>query len=343
MGGEAALGVVGVLVAAVGWGSNFIVTKQYDLKDGFAFQFWMNCGILFLGLVTLFFAEHGTSAELRPIFSILGMVGGMAWATANLCTVQIIKGCGLGVGLATWSGVSLVTSFVAGCFKICLGPSCVEPKPMATPWMGIAGCVLSVASLVLFSFVRPELAPKDAAAKPTEESQLLATEDGPSRRRWPSFVMAIFAGILYGFQFLPASVYNDVHPDRQGLLGNVRLLFSQYCGQFMVSFVAYGSYSLYHWFTGKPIAEVATDAMMPSMYSGMLWAVAGAGAMLASTSLGLSVGFPLTMNGSFLINSFWAIFVFREVRGSRNIWLYTGAAACAIVGSVLITLSKPPQ
>merc|ERR1719215_23674 len=38
--GSTIIGIMGVLVAAVGWGSNFIVVKGYDMKDGFAFQFW---------------------------------------------------------------------------------------------------------------------------------------------------------------------------------------------------------------------------------------------------------------------------------------------------------------
>lgn len=35
---DVGLGAVGVLLSSLGWGSNFAVVKQYDLKDGMAFR-----------------------------------------------------------------------------------------------------------------------------------------------------------------------------------------------------------------------------------------------------------------------------------------------------------------
>ena len=102
------------------------------------------------------------------------------------------------------------------------------------------------------------------------------------------------------------------------------------------------AYSLYFAYSAsKPKRpSVSLDAMLPAMLSGVMWAVASAGAMLATEGLGYSVGYPLTLNGAFLVNVCWAVLYYKEVRGAKNLRLFAAAVCFDVLGSVLIALSR---
>ena len=299
----------------------------------------MNSGILIAGIFTLFASEPSGVGELRPVFSFLGLVGGGMWALGNLCTVPIIQSVGLGIGLPTWGGTSLVISFVLGRLTICFGATCLEPDGLTLPWLAAVGCALSILSLVLFGAVKPTV-----KASVGEETKLVGGEEEPSpqsdSQRTRGLLLALVAGLLYGFQFLPAAMYSQMHPEQYGLLATIRFFFSQWCGSFLVSIVAYATYAAQAAVREQPIADVPLEAMMPSIGSGILWAVAGAGAIIATDSLGLSIGYPLALNGSFLVNMCWALFYYKEVQGAANLWLYAGAAACSVLGSVFLSVAR---
>jgi hypothetical protein len=82
-----------------------------------------------------------------------------------------------------------------------------------------------------------------------------------------------------------------------------------------------------------------TRVVRTLMLSSIQWPVRLAGAMgsiFATDGLGLSVGYPLTMNGAFLVNLLLTFFVYREIQGRRNILLFLGAVsgATAFVASM---------
>ena len=134
MGGEVVLGIVGVAVSSLGWGSNFVVCKNYDMKDGIVFQFWMCTGILFIGLLSLLASEQDTSSQgesgdYLAVFSLVTMSGGVMWGVGNLLTTKIISTIGLGLGMAIWGGTSTVIGFIFGRLPI-LG---LKPSTLAIP------------------------------------------------------------------------------------------------------------------------------------------------------------------------------------------------------------------
>ena len=144
---------------------------------------------------------------------------------------------------------------------------------------------------------------------------------------------------MYAFQFLPCTIYNNHHNKDGGLLGQVRFFFSQFTGIWLMSVAAYSLYFAYS--ASKPKRpSVSLDAMLPAMLSGVMWAVASAGAMLATEELGYSVGYPLTLNGAFLVNVCWAVLYYKEVRGAKNLRLFAAAVCFDVLGSVLIALSR---
>ena len=104
---SAVLGIFGVFLASMFWGSNCVVCRGFDLPDdGMHFVLLMATGILFVGILSLFTAPH-EDGDFEVVFAPEGLAGGIVWACGNFLTVPIIRNCGLGLGFATWSGVNL--------------------------------------------------------------------------------------------------------------------------------------------------------------------------------------------------------------------------------------------
>jgi glucose uptake protein GlcU len=100
--GSAVVGFVGVIIAALFWGSNFIVCKGYKLPDdGMHFVLLMSIGILFVGIVALF-ASAMEDGDFEVVLAPDGLLGGAIWTFGNFLTVPIIENIGLGMGLAIW-------------------------------------------------------------------------------------------------------------------------------------------------------------------------------------------------------------------------------------------------
>lgn len=387
-----AIGIVGVVIASLFWGSNFVVCKNYALPpDGMHFVLLMSTGILLVGLLSLLFSERA-NGDFEAVFAPYGLLGGTIWALGNFLTVPIVQNVGLGIGLAVWAGVNLVVAFVVGS----LGLASVLPaEELHDPLLGAVGIVLAVGALVLFALVEPTLEEKSEVPWGLEEP--LVTEatgeeegaaDGKSYQQasiegvaFPplgindpdSFVsadeehgeisarsgtenqgggnapfgiaMAVIAGTLYGFQFVPLSIW-DSKVSQYGIFGRdrpseaveaLRFFFSQFTGIFLTSLMGFIIYCIW---TGNQPKLVPPNAMLPSLCSGIVWAVGCGGGMLATAGLGNAVGFPLLLNISFLVNSSWSILYYREIRGPRNLRYFGAAFALNVASSVLISLSK---
>mmetsp|Transcript_1617 Transcript_1617/g.2465 ORF Transcript_1617/g.2465 Transcript_1617/m.2465 type:complete len:363 (-) Transcript_1617:1109-2197(-) len=359
--GSFAVGMLGVFLASVFWGSNFIVTKKYDMGDGVMFQFAMCTGILLVGVGTLFFSEQYPPVpqqadfplpDYKVVFSTQGLLGGAVWTCGNVLTVVIVKYLGIGLGLSIWSGTSLVTSFVFSRFTI-FG---LKVKVLDPVWLGYMGALLAVMSLGVFSFVKT--VSKQESVDVTTNTAIVddvGSEDNSvplldyvseeetadeKDNRYKGVMLAILAGFFYGFQFVPLSIHEQQHPkpeELSSIVHQMRFVFSQFLGIYVASFIAFAIYACYH--KNKP-KLLAPEAFVPAIVSGMMWAVACIGSMLAVTELGLGIGYPLTTNGAFLVNAGWSIFYFREVKGKKNLRIFAAAGLLNIVSCICLTLAK---
>merc|ERR1719189_1075596 len=107
------LGFAAALVGAIGFGSNYIPCKQYDLGNGLYFQFVMAIGIWALGLIVGVIQEPQTA-----YFHPLALLGGTLWSLGNVLSVPIIKLIGMALGLSIWSGTNLVVGWLFGRFGL---------------------------------------------------------------------------------------------------------------------------------------------------------------------------------------------------------------------------------
>ena len=131
------IGYAAVLVAALGFGSNFVPVKRYETGDGMFFQ-WLMCAAVWLwgfGLQLVLFAaptasDHVPSADTSVEenatnsyadghaikFFPLATLGGALWATGNILAVPTIQALPsasrLVIGVGSFSNESLMKSLM---------------------------------------------------------------------------------------------------------------------------------------------------------------------------------------------------------------------------------------
>ncbi|ETO14357.1 hypothetical protein RFI_23010, partial [Reticulomyxa filosa] len=148
--GNAATGFVAAMVAAVGFGSNYVPVKKFDMGDGMLFQLVMAMGIWTLGM--FYTIIRSSAIESGPWIHPMAMVGGILWNTGNVLTVVIIKCVGMALGLAIWSGTSMLVGWATGKWGLLGTP---KDSSVKTPWLNYFGLVLVLSSLALFFNVKP--------------------------------------------------------------------------------------------------------------------------------------------------------------------------------------------
>ena len=159
-------------------------------------------------------------------------------------------------------------------------------------------------------------------------------------------LMAVLAGTLYGIQFAPLKKWNNKVIKNGNIFGHdlpsdttraLRFFFSQFAGIFMMATAGFILYCAIN--KNKP-QLVPPEATLPSIICGATWAVGCSAPMLATSELGNTVGFPLVLNFSFLVNSAWSILVFEEIQGRRDLQFFGGAFFLNVMSSLFISISK---
>lgn len=139
------LGFIGVALAAVGFGSNFVVIKKYDPGDGMFFQFCECVGIFFTGII--YYVAKGA-----PAVQTTAMAGGVLWATGNIMCPIIIESIGMGLGLSIWGALNMLTGWGSAHFGI-LG---VSKQTVSHTGMNVAGAFVAVASVIVYANVKTQ-------------------------------------------------------------------------------------------------------------------------------------------------------------------------------------------
>jgi glucose uptake protein GlcU len=85
--------------------------------------------------------------------------------------------------------------------------------------------------------------------------------------------------------------------------------------------------------------EIYPNMILPSIISGIMWALACSGWMVATAYLGFTVGYVLVAIGPMIVNSFWTTVVYREISGKKNIIILLASLSVAVGGVVLLALS----
>mmetsp|Transcript_59539 Transcript_59539/g.159519 ORF Transcript_59539/g.159519 Transcript_59539/m.159519 type:complete len:387 (-) Transcript_59539:116-1276(-) len=157
---ELLTGYIGVIIACIGFGSNYLPAKKVDIRDGQLFNVCLASGVFLVGfcqwIVTGFYK-----------FEPFAMLGGALWGLGNLAVPLILANCGLGPGQLTWGLAQILTGWATGKFGL-FGK---EKDIVADPGLNYAGVAMLMVSLCMFSMMKPAR---------QDDSVCEATENRPS-------------------------------------------------------------------------------------------------------------------------------------------------------------------
>jgi glucose uptake protein GlcU len=290
---------------------------------------------------------------LKYIFIFLGAL----WSTGNLVTVFCIKTCGLAVGLLIWATTSLVMGWAGGRFGL-LGVNPQIPATTTKLALNYTSVILAAVSAIFFLFIKSSNAPRTPRSNvpdseqapvemvksgsiPVETEEILETDfpflnklSDPVQKTLGCFLAAA-AGIFYGLMFIPDQYIRD-HPEKfiykNNLPPNNGLYYvsSQYAGILFTSLFYFILYTLFK--RNKPV--INPSIALPAMISGVMWAVANIGFIVAISALKSAVAYPIVSVLPGIVTSLWSLFWFREIQGKRN-YIFLG---CGMLVRVLAAI-----
>lgn len=340
------LGYIGCVVAAVFYGSQFIPLKKVETGDGMFFQ-WVNC--LAIWLVGFLGDQILHSPHVHP----LAMLGGAIWATGNITAVPIVKSIGLGLGVLLWGSTGLLIGWASSRF----GWFGIGTQEVSRPVLNYCGAALCLFSSCMFLCVKSNVEPRVRSSQIPEASPLLIDRRlnpdycdnsgtwldtiSPKSKRLLCCLLAITAGIFYGFTFVPVLyIKHQAFSNATAFTGasqyDLDYCFAQYNGIFLTS----SFYFLIYCAAMKNKPHIYPRAVLPAVLSGTMWGIATYAWFMANIYLNTIITFPIVTAGYSLVAAMWGGVVFKEVRGLNNCLLFVLASAVVLTGTVLTALSK---
>ncbi|VUZ55607.1 unnamed protein product [Hymenolepis diminuta] len=337
-----AAGWIAIVICSICFGTNLIPVKKFKMGDGMAFQWLMCTGILFVGVVVQLVI--GTVYRI-PEFHPLAMLGGALWATGNSMTVVIIEAIGLALGILIWS----IANMLMGFFSSRHGFGILIPKEPKNSTLNYIGVAIAVVSISLYAFIKPnttEEKPQTTEEEDVEEGdkEVQAAEKSKCAcisigqlpdgiKKFIGFFLAIIAGFFYGTNFMPVIYIQQQEGNSQAGLDYV---FAHFLGIWLASSIIFVIYSLFK--KNSPWLP-SNQAILPSLLSGVLWAIAQSSWFVANAALGEPVTFPVVTTCPAVIATLVSVIVFKEITGKKNYLILSGAICVTFVGIIINALS----
>lgn len=337
-------GFIFLIGSSILYGSNYLPVKQYDTGDGMFFQLVVCIGIWLAGFVLNIVRNF-------PRFYGLPLIGGMLWSTGNNCVVPIIQTIGIGLGMIFWNCIGLVTGWATGRFGL-FGLKKEIPSNKVLNYLGVLFVLLST---VFYLMVKTTEKPKpDDVLDPEETRNLLDSTNestntlsashehqngsfiehlSTAKKRVIGLFLAVFSGLLYGEAFSPIVYIRDNY---EGASQNsMDYLFSFYTGIVVTSLVYFVIYATLK--KNKPI--IYNELVLPGLASGVMWGIANICYFNANNVLTQAITFPIANSGPPIVANLWGVFLYKEIKGLKNILYLLGGFTVALTGAVLCGLS----
>ncbi|CAI2350884.1 unnamed protein product [Caenorhabditis sp. 36 PRJEB53466] len=323
---DTSLGIVCALISAVTFGSTYVPLKWFHKGDGIYFQWVQSLGQLLVGVAV---ALSTTPTPIHPI----AMLGGMFYSIGNSLTVFIMDGIGLAIGYLLWNTVTCVVGWAVTRFGLFANPQ-QSPK---SDWLNILGVITVCVGGAVYAPIKhipSKVRPAPWSLEDDYKSDSLVIKEVSLTRRVICLLLTIFVGFLYGNFLTPI---NYIIANEEGALPDVRAYILSYClGSFVTSTVIFFLYSC----VKKNVPLVNAELSMPSLVSGILYGIAITTFFMANQHLDQVIAYPILSKAPGIIVSLWAIFLFKEIQGKRDIiQLYIGVFV-TLLGIALISLSK---
>ncbi|VDM45387.1 unnamed protein product [Toxocara canis] len=344
-------GLIACGVASVFFGSMFVPIKRFDAGDGLYVQWLMSIAILIFSFCTWLW-------EGLPQFYPLAMLGGVLWCLGNATAVPIIRRLGMAMGILIWNTTNCLSGWAGGNF----GLFGMKARPAANPLLNYIGLACVIVGGVLFSQVKgnastegdnqdvalermnsgekDQLSSDDPPLKggttatttePTDRGAQLSTSN---KDRLIGIALALIAGCLYGSTFVPV-IYIQDNIDGAPTRG-LPYVFSHSMGIFLTSNLLFIGYCIFK--KNNPV--INNRISLPALCAGTIWVIAQTSFFIANENLSQTVSFPIITMLPGCIASVWSIFVFKEIRGTRNLRLLGIAIVITLCGALMVGLSK---
>jgi len=370
---NAGLGFLCAAISILGFGSNFVPVKKYDMGNGMFFQLQQALGIFTVGVVVQIFRGY------QSIFRPYAMLGGFLWCTGNCMCTMIIKFVGLSLGVLIWGASNMITGWCMGEWG--LFGTRRDDAPYY-PGLNVAGVITALVGTSLLFFVKPiddidsreerkkaieqwaipdeedetgvmKNSKKEALLKyPSSEDDNISKDELFTKTSWvdnltteqkrvAGITMSMIAGILFGVNFAPPihlSV-DQTTVDPNGLhysTHGLDYVFSHFTGVLFTSLMWFLIYCVME--KNKP--WVNGNVILPGWLSGVMWGIAQTAWFVANENLGIVIAYPIITTGPGIIASLWGVCVFGEIKGKYNLYMLLLAFAISFIAILLISLSK---
>lgn len=347
-------GYIGVFIAVLGFGSNFVPLKRVKIGDGIFFQFIM-CNAIFITSIPVL------AIQKFPEMHGLALLGGFLWCSGNILCPLAIRYIGMGLGLLVWGGTSMLMGWASGRY----GLFGLKKQEIGDPILNLAGMMIALVGLLIFLQVKSKDTSVDAAQAVIQakgESLMISPligsleegDDGlapvdlkhtndietpisEQSKRFVGLTFAIVAGILFGCSFDPSQYVIDNQYD--GNDNTLNYVFAHFCGILMSSWFYTICYCIYKVYYLQEQPYVSADCILPGTISGLMWAIAQIAWFYANGQLGFAVTFPIVSCGPGFVGSLWGIFLFKEISGMRDIGMLLLAAVITLPALIMVGLS----
>ncbi|VDM56634.1 unnamed protein product [Angiostrongylus costaricensis] len=164
---------------------------------------------------------------------------------------------------------------------------------------------------------------------------------GEKWKKYIAILLTVFVGCLYGNVLSPIN-YLVMHSAETGNPSNISSYFFSFClGSVLTSTVIFMIYSLARFVSikfNRPFMN--PELTLPSLISGIIYAVATYCFFLANQHLDQTIAYPILAKAPGVIVSLWAVFLFKEIKGCRDLTALSVGILVTITGITLISVSK---
>ncbi|KAF1759468.1 hypothetical protein GCK72_015935 [Caenorhabditis remanei] len=320
-------GIVYSFISAATLGSTLVPLKFFDRSDGIYFQWVQTMGQLMVGVFLTMFT---TPSPVLPV----AMINGVFYAIGNSFSVFIMENLGMAIGYLIWNSVACIVGWAVTRYGLFYNIQQI-PKCEWLSVLGIAGIILGSA---IFTMVKKKSMRVRPAPWSTLEDQIKhakkTKEEPPIPRKIVCLLLTMFVGFLYGNFYSPISYLMTNDP---GASQDVRSYFLSYClGASFTSTVIFMGYSV----VMKNVPRCNPELTTPSIVSGILYGVGMLSFFTACQNLDQVIAYPILSKAPGIVVSLWAIFLFKEIQGRKNIIQLFFGIFVTLLGICCVSLSK---